>query len=287
MKGFNIYSYAPMEDVQAAIDTGATLLRYQAFVEPDLARRLSLPEWSRFLTDNYIPKIAAIADVCAGTNAKLIVDLHQPPGGAKGNRAPIYSSTEYRGAFTWTWQQIATRFKGVPSVLGYGVLNEPPGTGAEVRKLMQETINTIRAIDSNKIISVACAGGQVTNADWIGSFGTTGIWYEMHMYEPMTFTHQGIGGRPVSKKAPSKEKIAKELRGALKVQQSGRQVFIGEFSASSYARDGERAAYVRDCIELFNEYGFHWCFHCWRENGSPVWSAETGTTATVLREALR
>lgn len=284
LKGWNIYPYASVDDVKAAVDTGATLLRYQIMTEPHNANILPIDGWPAFV-DNFCQAVDRFLPVLG--NAKLIIDLHQPPGGAIGRRIKIVSNDTYRGAFYSIWQTIARRYKGVPGVLGYGVLNEPPGMASDIRSLMYDTAKCIRVEDNDKVISVTCTGGQVTNAAAIGSFGMTGLWYELHMYEPMSFTHQGVGGRGTKRKAPNRQKIESYLRDAIKVQRSGRQVFIGEFSVGTFAEEAERLKYLRDCIEIFNANGFHWCFHCWREGGSKLWDGESGAVGELMRSAMR
>lgn len=284
LKGWNIYPYASVDDVRAAVDTGATLLRYQIMTEPQNADVLPIDGWPQFV-ENFCLAVDRFLPVLG--NAKLIIDLHQPPGGSKGRRIKVVSNTLYRGALFSIWQTISRRYKGVPGVLGYGVLNEPPGLPSDIRALMKDTVDCIRAEDSDKVITVTCSGGQVTNAGSIGSFGVTGLWYEMHMYEPMSFTHQGVGGRGTKRKAPSRQKIENYLKGAIKVQQSGRQVFIGEFSADTFAEEHERLDYLYNCIDVFTRNGFHWCFHCWREGGSKLWDGESGAVGDFMRSVLR
>ena len=38
---------------------------------------------------------------------------------------------------------------------------------------------------------------------------------------------------------------------------------MGEFSAVAWAQGAD--AYIRDCIGLFGEYGWDWCYHAFRE----------------------
>ena len=45
---------------------------------------------------------------------------------------------------------------------------------------------------------------------------------------------------------------------------------MGEFSAITWAEGAEND--LRDCIELFEEYGWDWTYHAFRE--SNIWSLE-------------
>ena len=48
------------------------------------------------------------------------------------------------------------------------------------------------------------------------------------------------------------------------------KIYVGEFSAVVWAPGADR--YLEDCIEIFEEYGWDWSYHAFREwNG---WSLE-------------
>ena len=54
----------------------------------------------------------------------------------------------------------------------------------------------------------------------------------------------------------------------------GAQIYVGEFSAIRWAPDNSACRYLRDCISLFEEFGWDWSYHAFREwNG---WSVEHG-----------
>ena len=54
----------------------------------------------------------------------------------------------------------------------------------------------------------------------------------------------------------------------------GVQIYIGEFSAIRWAPDNSAYRYLKDCINLFEEFGWDWSYHAFREwNG---WSVEHG-----------
>ena len=48
------------------------------------------------------------------------------------------------------------------------------------------------------------------------------------------------------------------------------RIYVGEFSAAAWAPGAEN--YLRDCIDLFEEYGWDWTYHAFRE--SPIWDVD-------------
>ena len=58
------------------------------------------------------------------------------------------------------------------------------------------------------------------------------------------------------------------LRGVLKPVRDfqlkhGARIYVGEFSAVAWAPGAEK--YLEDCIALFEEYGWDWTYHAFRE----------------------
>ena len=50
----------------------------------------------------------------------------------------------------------------------------------------------------------------------------------------------------------------------------GAKIYVGEFSAAAWAPGADE--YLRDCTDLFSEFGWDWTYHAFRE--SPCWSVE-------------
>lgn len=50
----------------------------------------------------------------------------------------------------------------------------------------------------------------------------------------------------------------------------GARIWVGEFSAASWTDGGDR--YLKDLADLFEEYGWDWSYHSFREN--VIWSLE-------------
>ena len=111
----------------------------------------------------------------------------------------------------------------------------------------------------------------------------TGVVYSVHMYVPHQFTHQGVH-KPsrgieypgmIDGKYWDKAALRRVLQPVREWQRDyGAQIYLGEFSAIRWAPGDSAANYLRDCIELFEEFGWDWSYHAFREwNG---WSVEHG-----------
>ena len=108
------------------------------------------------------------------------------------------------------------------------------------------------------------------------------------MYLPHEFTHQGI---PMDGKSSIKltsdilvrypgniagtfvDKAAlRRLLSPVREFQlaNNARIFVGEFSAIRWAPGAAR--YLDDCISIFEEYGWDWAYHAFRE--WPAWSVE-------------
>ena len=103
------------------------------------------------------------------------------------------------------------------------------------------------------------------------------IIYQVHMYHPDSFTHQGVGTRPVGIRWPDESKgwNRADLRATLAPvrdfqRRHDAKIYVGEFSAIAWAPGAEE--YLRACIDLFEEYGWDWTYHAFRE--WDAWSLE-------------
>ena len=68
-----------------------------------------------------------------------------------------------------------------------------------------------------------------------------------------------------------RERIRRELKPVIEFQKRHNcKIYVGEFSAIAWAPGAEK--YLNDCIEVFEELGWDWSYHAFREwNG---WSLE-------------
>ena len=157
---------------------------------------------------------------------------------------------------------------------------------------MQEQIaREIRKIDPETPIIVESANACAPDAySFMNALDLDNVIYEVHVYQPMSYTHQGLraGGartpypRPATGSEPAidKEYLRKVLAPVRKFQQEHKcRIYVGEFSAAAWAEGA--AQYLEDCISLFEEYGWDWTYHAFREAG--CWSVEIEATDTAHR----
>ena len=109
--------------------------------------------------------------------------------------------------------------------------------------------------------------------------------YQVHMYVPGQFTHQFVhnafgeqGGKNfirypgrIGGEMWDKAMLKKSLQPVRDFQlRHNARIYVGEFSAVAWAPGA--AGYIRDCIEIFEEYGWDWSYHAFREWDG--WSVE-------------
>jgi hypothetical protein len=99
---------------------------------------------------------------------------------------------------------------------------------------------------------------------------------------PGEFTHQGVHNTATGIAYPgkigstywNKEQLRKVLAPTREFQLAYNvHIYVGEFSAIRWAPGA--AHYLRDCIELFEEYDWDWTYHAYREWDG--WSVEHGS----------
>lgn len=276
-----------------------------------------LAEYDRWLNAK-LDELALALDAAQRHGIRLLVDLHAPPGGRlpDGTLAMVLEKP-YQDHFIALWQRIATRFKGHPALWAYDLINEPvqnrpspPGL-ADWLGIQVAAAKAIRAIDPETAISIEVdAWDNPQRFAWLTPIDVPHIIYQAHMYWPGEFTHQGVHnvwgekgtaerqvypgtfqGRPFDREALRRHlQPVRDFQRAYNVH-----IVIGEFSAIRWAEGADR--YLADCTSIFEEYGWDWTYHAFREWGG--WSVEAAdqpydknnhplaTTPTTRAQALQ
>lgn len=270
----------------------ANLLRWQLITssnDPGTAPQFDPVRYDTWL-DGQLTILHDALDAAQAQGLKLAVVMMTPPGGYLDNGTQaLLSDAAWQAHFIAAWQKIATRLNGHPALYGYDLLNEPHQIGFAPAGLQDwlgvqvAAARAIRAIDLTTPICLEVNGSDVApNFAWLDPIDVPGIIYSVHMYTPMEFTHQGIqstwepnahvpypgtlNGQPFNK-----DFLRAHFQPVREFQLAHRvPIYVGEFSAARWAPGADR--YLADCIELFEEYGWDWSYHAFREY--PGWSTE-------------
>jgi len=237
--------------------------------------------------DNEMAQLDNAFALCEPLGIKLLIDMHYPPlGGNNTNGTMVFFNSAANDTLVASWKRLATRYKDRTGLYGYDLINEPiqkttPAANCDYRTTMIKIGNAIRTIDRKTPLFIAAPVGDFPSGfNNLTPFPLTNVVYETHMYVPLEYTHQHIGddtisytypGMTIGSKTYNKTQLITELSSVRNFQNNySARIFVGEFSAARWA--GGAATYLRDCIDIFESYGWSWTYHVFRE--SPVWSLE-------------
>ena len=272
------------EDFETLAEWGATLVRYQMVRGwNEAGTNRDLDEFAAWL-DGRLDCLEKVVVPCARKyGMKVVVDLHVTPGGRDEAKEPaMFREEEYADAFVDTWSRIATRFKGnADAIYGYDLVNEPNQIGHapfDFWTLQRRAAEAIRKIDPDTPIVMEANGWDSPSAfSCLSPLAMDNVVYQVHCYAPGEFTHQGVFSRETDRVWPDPARgwDREYLRRTLEPVRAFEarhlaKIYVGEFSAIAWAQGAEN--YIGDCIALFEEYGWDWTYHAFRE--WPGWSVE-------------
>ena len=243
---------------------------------------IDLAEYDKWIDGRLDHLDAVVLPMARKYGMKIVVDVHSPPGGRKKTgEMEMFFDARFRDHFIALWRRIATRFKGNADVIyGYDLVNEPQQLRPapfDYWSVQQEAATAVREIDADTPIIM-----ESNNMDspaayaYMSPLALTNIIYQVHMYIPSDYTHQGVfGGGSMPYPDPERGRDYAWLRKTLgRVRdfqlRHGARIYVGEFSAVAWAPGAAR--YIEDCISIFEEYGWDWTYHSFR--GWNGWSVE-------------
>lgn len=214
----------------------------------------------------------------------IVIDYHDPPGARDENNGIVmYTNKTLHDLWLKQWKQIATRFKDEPMVWGYDLINEPGTPQNNIYHHIQsqyDCAKMIREIDPNTPIIVELYPWNTVHPYIDYAFPLKDIIYSIHIYEPITYTHQGVnsyknntGSYPGTFISTSynKEQLEKTYAPVLEFQKAhNAHIYLGEFSAIIWAGGNDK--YIEDVIKIAEENNWDWTYHAFRE--WPGWSVE-------------
>ena len=265
---------------------GARLGRYQMIrgwnAWKDGPTDTDLAEYDKWIDGRLDHLDAVVLPMARKYGMKIVVDVHSPPGGRnKMGEMEMFFDARFRDHFVALWRRIATRFKGNADVIyGYDLVNEPQQLRPapfDYWSVQKEAAKAVREIDADTPIIMESNNMDAPAAfAYMSPLALTNVIYQVHMYVPSDYTHQGVhGGGPLPYPDPVRGRDYDWLRKTLgRVRnfqvRHGARIYVGEFSAVAWAEGAAR--YIEDCISIFEEYGWDWTYHSFR--GWNGWSVE-------------
>ena len=221
---------------------------------------------------------------------KVVIDLHSGPATMNEILQNVgVWSVDAQDMIVDLWRGIARRYKGNPNIYGYDILNEPlepayvyrEGGALDWNRFAERIAKAIREIDPDTPIIVASAvGGNPVGFAGLRPLDVPNVIYTVHFYLPHNYTHQGVNGSRMIGAYPGvssdgrvwdKALLRRALEPVVRFQkQYNVPILVGEFGAARWAPGGEQ--YLADLIDIFEEYGWDWAYHAYREWHG--WSAE-------------
>ena len=194
----------------------------------------------------------------------------------------LYFDQKLLDAYVRIWRKIARRLKQYPAVYGYSVMNEPTQIGEVPYNYLYcqyLAAKAIREEDPERMIYIAANDWDSAHAfSYLKPLPLKNIGYEVHMYIPYEYTHQGVGDSiarikegkffsypgKIGDSVYNRDVLKKQLDAVARFQKKyGARIYCGEFSVIRWAPGG--AQYLDDLCSIFEELGWDWAYHCYRE----------------------
>ncbi len=298
--------YATLQDIRDMAALGANLVRWQLVPDKEADNPAAYAKW----LDHQLDRLKEFLPECERLGVRIIIDMHVPPGkrqgesallgtagaeaaAAYGNKAlhRIAEDDKFYQLYLDSWKKIATRFQNEKAVIGYDLINEPVQLYRAKRDylaIQYAAAKEIRKIDPETPIYIEsnnwCAPDTFV---YLHPLPLKNLIYQVHMYDPGAYSHQGLT-KPESMAGKfnsypgvingvryDKAQLRRVLAPVREFQKKyGAKIFVGEFSATRWSPGAER--YLADQIELYEEFGWSWTYHAFRE--SDAWDAEIAST---------
>lgn len=193
----------------------------------------------------------------------------------------MFFEKQYLDEYIAIWKKIAKRFKGSSVIHAYSLMNEPTQYGTVPYNYLYcqyMAAKAIREVDPEVPVILSANEWDSPEAfAYLVPLPMKDVIYEVHMYHPHSYTHQGVGSRPGGKPGSyitypgrigdrdyTRAQLMKDLKPVIDFQKKyGARIYVGEYSVVRYSPGG--AKYLKDLTSVFDELGWDTAYHCFRE----------------------
>lgn len=223
-------------------------------------------------------KLDAVLPALRAAGIAVVLDLHSLSEG-------LFANATAQRRLIDAWRLLAGRYRTGGTVAdggavwAYDLANEPNQAQwnenlLDWNELAEQVARAIRETDASKTLIVESVLGEASRFSWLRPIEIDRVVYSFHYYRPWTYTAQGLDfGKPhvpvnypgtVEGASWDRARIAADLQNVADFQTKHRvSIYVGEFSVLRWAPGG--AAYLADCIDVFEEKGWDWSYHAFRE----------------------
>lgn len=255
------------EDFKLLKECGVNFIRipfnYRLFIDDNQTQEYRAGGFS------YFDKLFSL---CRKYEIFALIDLHTSPGSQNPDwhsdnsyGVPLFWEYQiFRKQITQLWGAIAARYAEEPYLMGYDLLNEPAfATWPVLNEFYEETIEAIRAVDSNHVIVLE---GDRFSMDFSGlkRFQDKQLAVSFHYYP--TVWHPDLLD-PSMDREIRRKKIADGLDSLLNIREQFEcPAFCGEYG---YGADCGEPSFTMellwDTVELMEERHVDWLLWCYKD----------------------
>ncbi len=287
-------------------DWGVTIEQSYLDKSAELFSTVRLPvRWSNHaaptadatLDEVFAARVDKIIDSLLAKGLYVILDVHHynQLSGAKlhPNEFRVDPSV-VETRFINIWKQLAQRYKNRSPKLLFEILNEPTGPleGDVLNRLFSDSLKVIRASNPTRVVMIGPRENRIQLMDKLKIPADKNLILAFHLYDPHTFSHQGLAYLPqfplgpVCCNAKAHNLVIDGMELAKKWnQKTGYPMHLGEFGSNDKADIKSREVYTRIVRDEAESRGFGWTF--WEfTSGFGMYDAKTGQWIEPIRRAL-
>jgi hypothetical protein len=285
LKGISIQSqYGSHMDVAYLASIGVNCIRIQ--IKPaDRAKRMKIMPQTAFTIE--LGWAERIIDECKVNGITSIVSFNDfvldPNDTINENDLKFWTDSVYlKNTYNYV-KAIAVKYKSKGSELyAYEFMSEPAlytssnGTAIQPPRLeefFKNSLFIVRAYDTSRCFVLTPGPWAMpmsyTKFNGFADISDKNVVYNVHMYLPHSYTHQGVRNRPRPVSYPSatfnSDTIVKRFKAVKDFQsRTGHKIIVGEFQAIRWAPNADQ--WVKDVLTNIKANGWSWCYFGYKAN---------------------
>lgn len=218
-------------------------------------------------------------------NLGVILDMHAAPGAqncdwhsdSRGN-ALFWEKEQYRKRSCAIWEMIADRFKGMDSLLGYDILNEPVLGKKSIdilKRFYRKAIKQIRAIDKKRLIFLE-GDMWAQHIGFLKDLIDENICISIHAYAPFNYTcnlnpFYKFPGR-IDAAIWDQDKVYKYIEPYFKFSLKNKvKIYVGEFGINWRGGLWGELKWLESILRMFYEFDFGYTYWTYKAIANNVY----------------